>query len=154
MRKLLSSAVIMTTTIGLMGGMVVPQAASAAVKKAPVAVKKAPVKKAPVKKTYTISVSKAPVTGDKELDDSKTRCLTKEIKAMHVKTVSRMEADLTKKGVGFEKAVGTYKEKIDIVWSAMEQPYCGFGSQGLSAVKHSYNKSVERIRAEFLAAKK
>jgi hypothetical protein len=34
----------------------------------------------------------------------------------------------------------------------MEQPYCGFGSEGLAAVKHSYNKSVDRIRLAFLAA--
>ncbi len=43
-----------------------------------------------------------------------------------------------------------YKEKMDTVWAAMSQPYCGYGSRGIAAVKKSYIKSVERIRAEFL----
>ena len=43
-----------------------------------------------------------------------------------------------------------YREKMETVWAAMAQPYCGYGSRGVAAVKKSYNKSVEHIRADFL----
>lgn len=47
-----------------------------------------------------------------------------------------------------------YKMKMDTVWSAMAEPYCGYGSRGITAVKRSYTKSVEHIRAEFLKSVK
>lgn len=47
-----------------------------------------------------------------------------------------------------------YKMKMDTVWSAMAEPYCGYGSKGIAAVKRSYTKSVEHIRAEFLKSVK
>jgi hypothetical protein len=106
------------------------------------------------KKVKRISVSAMPGKDEKEFNDSATRCLTKEIKALHAATVARMNKDIAAKGTGHDAVVATYKEKIATVWSAMEQPYCGFGSRGLAAVRHSYEKSVERIRAEFLVAVK
>ena len=51
-------------------------------------------------------------------------------------------------------AAEIYREKVSTVWAAMAQPYCGYGAYGITAVKKSYNKSVARIRADFLAATK
>lgn len=143
MHKTLSATLVAVTGLGVMGGMLAPLTSFAAVQ---TAVKKTP--------TYRISISAIPGADEKNFDDAASRCLTKEMKALHAKTLARMEADLKVNGEGHEEAVSTYKDKIDIVWSAMEQPYCGYGSRGMTAVKHSYNKSIERIRAEFLAAVK
>lgn len=146
MRKTISATLVAVHVLGVMGGMFVPSASFAATaEKAPTPTKKA---------TYKISISAIPGADEKNFDDAATRCLTKEMKALHAKTVAKMEADITAKGQGHETAVSTYADKIDLVWSAMEQPYCGYGSRGMEAVKHSYTKSVERIRAEFLAATK
>lgn len=129
-----------------MGGMLVPAEAFAATKKV------AQTKVAKTKKTITVSA--IPGADEKNFDDTATRCLTKEMKTLHAKTLAQLEVDAKKKGEGHAAALTTYKDKIDTVWSAMEQPYCGFGSRGMVAVKHSYLKSIERIRAEFLAAAK
>lgn len=101
--------------------------------------------------TYKIAVSESDNTIPADIA---SRCLTAGMKSLHAGTVKTMEADIAKRGQGHSAAIETYREKIDIVWSAMEQPYCGFGSMGMTAVKHSYNKSVDRIRAAFLAATK
>ena len=34
----------------------------------------------------------------------------------------------------------------------MFEPYCGYGSQGTTAVAHSFDKSVAKTNAKFLAA--
>lgn len=146
MRKTISATLVAVTVLGVMGGMLVPVTSFAATKKAPAKTKKTA--------TYKISISAIPGADEKSFDDATTRCLTKDMKATHAKTVSRMEADIKARGEGHTESVSTYKEKIDLVWSAMEQPYCGYGSRGMEAVKHSYTKSIERIRAEFLAATK
>lgn len=62
-----------------------------------------------------------------------------------------MKTDVAKLGTDHPAAVSTYKQNLEIVWSAMEEPYCGHGSQGITAVKKSFNKSVDRLRAAFLA---
>ncbi len=119
---------------------------------------KAPlVKKATKKKKrhyYRMSVSAIPGK-DEHIDfsDPTSRCLTVGMKALHAATVKKMDADIAAHPGNASVAL-TYKEKIGLVWSAMEQPYCGFGSRGLAAVTHSYEKSVERIRAEYLAGVK
>lgn len=141
MRKFMSTALVAVTAMSLMGGMFVPMEGFAATKA-----------KKSVK--YKMTVSAIPGADEKSFDDATTRCLTPEMKALHAKTLAQVETDVKKKGDGHTDAVSTYKEKIDMVWSAMEQPYCGYGSRGMSAVKHSYLKSIERIRAEFLAAVK
>ncbi len=105
------------------------------------------------KTTYKMSVSQIPGADEKSFTNATTRCLTAGMIALHNQTVKTMDSDIAKRP-GHDAAAQTYRDKIDIVWSAMQQPYCGYGSNGLAAVKHSYDKSVVRIRDAFLAAAK
>jgi hypothetical protein len=101
-----------------------------------------------------VTVSSVPGKDEKEFSVSTSRCLTKDMKALHEAMIKRMEADIHKAGDGYDDAVTAYRSNINIIWSAMEEPYCGYGSRGMTAVKRSYQKSVERTRATFLAAVK
>jgi hypothetical protein len=83
-----------------------------------------------------------------------TKCLTAEIKKMHAKAIAQMEKDIVSLKTPNADAISVYQSKLEIIWEAMHQPYCGYGSRGVSAVKHSFNKSVNKTRAEFLAAAK
>ncbi|MSR85427.1 hypothetical protein EXS71_03285 [Candidatus Uhrbacteria bacterium] len=84
-----------------------------------------------------------------------TRCLTPAMKSLHAQTVKQMEKDMAQvDAVVYAKAIETYQKKLSMIWSAMSEPYCGYGSRGMTAVKSSFNKSVNRMRAEFLAVTK
>lgn len=114
---------------------------------------KAAPKPKPKAKTYRITVSAIPGKDEKEFDDPTSRCLTKEMVALNAKAVAQMGKDVAKV-TDHPAAIDTYKMKLDIVWSAMAEPYCGYGSKGIVAVKKSFIKSIDRIRAEFLAGLK
>lgn len=83
-----------------------------------------------------------------------TRCLTKEMKLLNQRAVTQMAKDIQKFGTGHEAAVKLYREKLTIIWKAMSEPYCGYGSRGMRAVRGSFTKSVNKTRAQFLAATK
>jgi hypothetical protein len=51
-----------------------------------------------------------------------------------------------------KNAADLYKEKLETVWAAMSEPYCGYGSRGTAAVQKSFNKNIARIRDEFVKA--
>lgn len=98
-------------------------------------------------------VSPSVVPGKDEkvaIADPASKCLTKEMKALQAATVAQMDKDIKAAGDGHASSTATYREKVDIVWEAMHEPYCGYGSMGLAAVKKSYRKSVVRIRQAFL----
>lgn len=114
----------------------------------------AKVVKTKAKGTYRITISAIPGADEKSFADSASRCMTKAMKTLHALTVKQLEKDIAQYGADRDAAVETYKNKVELTWSAMEQPYCGFGSNGMAAVKHSYNKSIGHARAEFLAAVK
>ena len=78
-----------------------------------------------------------------------SRCLTKSMIARNAAVVKQMEKDIKQFG-GHVAAAKIYREKLALVWSAMSEPYCGYGSRGIRAVQKSFMKSVERIRVEFL----
>ncbi len=124
---------------------------------APVSAQAATKKVIPKKKTtyhIAISVSAIPAADERDFANAKSRCLTRFMKNKQAVAVKQMNADVTKYGQDHDAAVTIYKQKLDLLWSAMEQPYCGYGGYGMQAVQHSYDKSVERIRAEFLVAAK
>ncbi len=79
-----------------------------------------------------------------------SRCLTKAMSARNAAAVKQMESDI-QKYPEHANAIKIYREKLTLVWSAMSEPYCGYGSRGIAAVQKSFSKSVQRIRAEFLA---
>ncbi len=111
-------------------------------------------KKTKHKTYYHLSISSIPGRDEKNFDNPASRCLTAAMVALNNAAQKRMDADVAKSGAGHDAAVQTYKDKLAIVWAAMAEPYCGYGSQGITAVKKSFNKSIERIRADFLAAVK
>ena len=118
------------------------------------AVNKPVVVKKPIVSKYRVSVSAIRGKDEKNFDDPTSRCLTATMKSLHDKALKQMEADLTKVGDGHDAAVQTYRQNIDIIWSAMNEPYCGYGSRGVTAVEHSFQKSVDRTRSIFLAVTK
>jgi len=105
------------------------------------------------KVTKHISVSMIPGADEKNFADPVSRCVTASMKALNTAAVKKMNADIAKHP-GHDKAAATYKEKMATVWYAMEEPYCGYGSLGLTAVKHSFQKSVDHIRTAFLGSVK
>lgn len=110
-------------------------------------------KKASVTKKAKTWVSPSVIPGKDEkvaIADPTSKCLTKEMKKLQAATVAQMEKDIDAAGDGHASSTEMYREKIGIVWEAMHEPYCGYGSMGLTAVKKSYKKSVERIRQAFL----
>ncbi len=90
----------------------------------------------------------------KELSTPVSFCVTAEMKTRHHKTVVQMEKDIEEYGIGHETAVAKYKNDVDMIWAAMEQPYCGYGTFGMKAVKKSYEKSAVHVRTTFLKAVK
>ncbi len=79
-----------------------------------------------------------------------TRCLSKGIKNMYDVAVRQMKKDVAVAGNGNEDAVKRYQDNLALVWEAMNEPYCGYGTRGVSAVQKSLNKTISRTRAEFL----
>lgn len=92
------------------------------------------------------------------IEDPTTRCVTKATEAAQMENLKRASKD----GETFNVATSTpgvlgdayrqYMDNLDIVWGAMEEPYCGFGAFGLGAAVKSYNKSISHVRTEFLAS--
>jgi hypothetical protein len=141
----------------LMGSPVTVSAATPVKKVAVVKKKKVVTKKKVISKKQVVQPAAkdlAHAVRIQELADSTSKCNTPQMRKQHEMIKDKMEKDIEHAGSGHADAAKIYREKIALVWSAMEEPYCGFGSQGMSAVKHSYNKSVTRIRQEFLDAVK
>lgn len=101
------------------------------------------------------SVSAIKGADEKNFSNPTSRCDTPAMRKLHAQNVGIMEDDIEHFGdEAGDKAVESYKDKLDIIWDAMAEPYCGYGSRGVSAAKKSYNKSIGRARAEFLAQAK
>lgn len=89
-----------------------------------------------------------------------SRCVTAASKKVRQKDLTTLLED-GKKVPGIEepthplaKPYNKYKTDLEFAWGAMEEPYCGFGSNGYSAAFKSYQKTVVRARAAFLDAVK
>ena len=101
-------------------------------------------------KAAELTVSAIPGADERMFEDAASRCLTPAMKTLHANMVLRMEVEIERFGDAYPEEVAAYRETLGVIWSAMEAPYCGYGSRGLTAVKKSYTKSVERARREFL----
>lgn len=112
------------------------------------------VTKKPVKKIVRMTVSAIPGKDEKTIVNPKTRCLTVTIKTLHEKTVKQMTADIAKLGLGHDDAIKYYQSDIETIWSAMFEPYCGYGSRGVAAVANGFKKSASQARGRFLTATK
>jgi hypothetical protein len=81
-----------------------------------------------------------------------SKCLIATVKDLNAKAIKQYGADAAKYGKGHEKALERYKYRLDIAWEAMNNPYCGYGNKtGLADEIHSFKKSIERARGDFLA---
>jgi len=133
----------------------VPSVAFAATTKkvvAKVAPKKVVKKKVVIKKAYKdehIAIS-----------NSASRCNTVAIRKMHDASIAQGVKDgktyqvTTSTKSAFGAAYATYTRGLVVGWEAMQEPYCGFGSMGVSAAQKSYQKTLTRLRTNFLAAVK
>ena len=79
-------------------------------------------------------------------------CLTASTIASHNSVTARMESDIAPyaHNPNAAGAIKLYRDNLMIAWDAMTEPYCGYGSNGVSAAAKSYTKSTERERATFL----
>lgn len=101
-------------------------------------------------------VRKSALTSPAPADPKKapSKCLGNGIRAIYNAAVKQMEKDIAKDGTGNDEAVKRYRGNLQLVWEAMNEPYCGYGSRGVSAVTKSFNKTINRTRTEFLKATK
>ena len=106
------------------------------------------------KKIRYRSVSSIKGADEKNFTNSTTRCITKAITAKYNAAEAQMKKDIAPYVVSKASAVQTYKNKIDLVWEIMHEPYCGYGAYGLTAVAHSFDKSVVDTRDTFFKAVK
>ncbi|HVM90885.1 MAG TPA: hypothetical protein VMU11_03245 [Verrucomicrobiae bacterium] len=100
------------------------------------------------------SVSAIPAADEKNFSNPVTRCNTAAMQALDKKVVNQMLADIKAAHAEDTQAAKNYQYKLDLLWDAMLQPYCGYGGYGMTAVTKSFNKTVTRARAAFLAAAK
>ncbi len=114
---------------------------------------KTPVKKVvvPAKKVVVKKVVKA---DEKMFAEAPTRCLTPTMKSLYAQALKQMALDVQKTKPGYQEAIANYKKDLETVWSAMFEPYCGYGSNRLVAVQKSFQKSVIKTRARFQNALK
>ncbi len=82
-----------------------------------------------------------------------TKCVTASTEAMHAAATAQMQKDIAAHQADAKAAdaISAYRKDLETAWEAMEAPYCGYGSSGPASAIHSYQKSVARIRAAFLA---
>ncbi len=91
-----------------------------------------------------------------DLKNPVSRCDTPAMRTLHIQHLRQADHDAAKAGVttsttsGEGEALRSYQQGLALAWSAMEEPYCGYGAFGLSAARKSYEKSVGRIRQKFL----
>ncbi len=103
-----------------------------------------------VKSVKVIRKRVAAAAPEKNIKNPTSRCLTASIRSLYARAQKQMELDIAKYGPGHEKEIKVYRSKIATSWAAMSEPYCGIGSRGVAAVKKSFIKSTDHIRAEFL----
>jgi len=100
------------------------------------------------------SVSAIPAKDEKNFSDPVTRCNTAAMQALDKKAVNQMLADIKAAHADNSTAAKNYQYKLDLIWDAMLQPYCGYGGYGMTAVTKSFNKSITRARSAFLTEAK
>lgn len=96
---------------------------------------------------------------DEKVDPTSTasRCTTAAFQKMHADAEAQAQKELAKlKGAGTSEqaltsAFKTYEQDLEMAWSAMQEPYCGFGAFGATAAKKSYQKTLTRAHTNFLA---
>ena len=97
------------------------------------------------------SVSAIKGRDEKVFQNPVSRCLTPTMKKLNTQAAVQMKKDTGGvDGLEFAEAIKVYQQKLEIVWAAMSEPYCGYGSRGVKAVTSSFQKSISRARAEFL----
>ena len=85
--------------------------------------------------------------------DPTSRCNTAEMKTLNKQAINQMLTDIKTRKAEGSQAAKLYAYKMDLIWDAMLQPYCGYGSKGITAVRKSFQKSVNRARNTFLGEK-
>ncbi len=138
---------VLTAIVAIFGAFAATDASAAVKQKTPkkkvVATKQAKVK--------TVRIAAVKTEAVEEAIEPTSKCLVQTIKNLNAKAVKQMEADIEKYGKNSEAASAKYKYRLDMAWGAMQDPYCGYGgAYGLTDEIHSFKKSIERARADYL----
>lgn len=85
-----------------------------------------------------------------------TKCVTATSKAKNTAAIARLEKDVAPyvKDAKSAEAIQAYRDALTVAWSALEQPYCGYGNEGAASAIKSYGKSADRARVAFLDSMK
>jgi len=106
-------------------------------------------------KPKTVRIATLKLEPSEVADEPISKCLVQTIKDLHTKAQKQFDLDVAKYGKDRAGAVDRYRYRLDISWEAMNDPYCGYGQKtGLGDEIHSFKKSTERARGDFLAAAK
>lgn len=89
-------------------------------------------------------------------DEPLTKCVTAASIAKNKAAIEKLEKDIAPyaKNEKSAAAIKAYRDAVTVAWSALEQPYCGFGKEGPASAIKSFGKSTERARTAFLASVK
>lgn len=81
-----------------------------------------------------------------------TKCITAKSKAANDTAIARLEKDVAPylKNDADVAAIKAYRDALTVAWSALEQPYCGYGAEGAASAIKSFGKSADRARTAFL----
>lgn len=95
-----------------------------------------------------------------EIKQSISKCLTPVMRTLRQKVVTQFQKDGVAHSVStttageLGDAYRVYLSDVDVMWAAMYEPYCGYGSHGMTAIRRSYEKNAVRVREQFLRTAK
>ncbi|MFZ2803630.1 MAG: peptidoglycan-binding protein [Patescibacteria group bacterium] len=80
-------------------------------------------------------------------------CVNATTNGLHASATAQYQKDIAPyaSSAGAQAAIQNYKTVLDDAWTAMTLPYCGYGAYGTASAVHSYQKTVARGRAAFVA---
>jgi hypothetical protein len=87
-----------------------------------------------------------------KLASATTSCVTAATIHLHEAAMVQLNKDIAPyaENKEMQDAIKAYSSIVDISWTAMQDPYCGFGTYGAASGIHSFNKTVSQAREAFL----
>ncbi len=85
-----------------------------------------------------------------------SKCLTVASESLHANALARLKKDIAPYLADQKDnaAIQAYQDALTVAWSAMHEPYCGYGKEGAKSAIKSFGKSIDRARTAFLESVK
>lgn len=103
--------------------------------------------------TATLSLC---VGGRVYAEEPVSKCLTAASESMRANGLTRLKQDIAPYLADQKNSVAiqAYQDALTVAWSAMHEPYCGYGKEGAKSAIKSFGKSIDRARIAFLESVK